>query len=281
MIEQALELASSQLSNGKFSELNIEEEFIEEAVQEFKETLKRQLKPRDKDFSLRMSNIGKPRCQLQKEKAGADRNPMDYNHWMRMIHGDVTEILQTFLLKISGANITGGKEEVALKLGKHIVKGTDDIHIDNKVYDIKSSAPWAFQNKWSKGFDELKNSDDFGYIPQLVGYAKAQGKEAGGWIVMDKSSGNTKVIECDLSKEEESEILSRMEETANMLENDAPFERCFEPEEETFRRVPSGKKKLPLTCTFCQFISSCWPNAELRPQTKSQAQIPRMVWYVE
>lgn len=281
MIEAELELASSRLSNQKFDELDIKDEFIEDAVSEFREALKRQLSPRETDFRLRMSNIGKPRCQLQKEKAGADRTDMPYNHWMRMVHGDITEILQTFLLKISGAEVTGGKEKVSLKLGKHTVEGEDDIHIDGKVYDIKSSAPWAFANKWSKGFEELKHSDDFGYIPQLVGYAKAQGKKAGGWIVMDKSTGGMKVVECDLSAEEEAEILSKMEETATILDEDRPFEKCFGLEEETFRRVPTGKKKLAMTCTFCSFLSSCWPNAELRPQTKSQAQNPRMVWYAE
>ena len=281
MIEAQLELASSRLSNQKFDELDIKEEFIEDAVSEFREALKRQLTPRESSFRLRMSNIGKPRCQLQKEKAGATRNDMPYNHWMRMVHGDITEILQTFLLRISGADVTGGKQKVSLKLGKYTVEGEDDIHIDGKVYDIKSSAPWAFANKWSKGFNSLKESDDFGYIPQLVGYAKGQGKEAGGWIVMDKSTGGMKVVECDLSTEEEAEILSKMKETATILDEDRPFEKCFELEDETFRRVPTGKKKLAMTCTFCQFLSSCWPNAELRPQTKSQAQNPRMVWYAE
>jgi len=100
VIEAQLELASSRLSNQKFDELDIKEEFIEDAVSEFREALKRQLTPRESSFRLRMSNIGKPRCQLQKEKAGATRNDMPYNHWMRMVHGDITEILQTFLLRI-------------------------------------------------------------------------------------------------------------------------------------------------------------------------------------
>lgn len=281
MIEPSLELTCTKLSNGKFDELDIREEYIEDAVTEFRDALKRQLSKREDKFRLRMSNVGKPLCQLQKEKAGATRSPMPYNHWLRMMHGDISEVLQTFLLRLSGVNITGGKSKVKLKLGDYAIEGEDDIHIDDKVYDIKSSAPWAFNQKWAKGFQALVESDDFGYIPQLVGYAESQGKDTGGWIVMDKSSGEIKVVECELTQEQKELVLEKIQETARVLNNNEPFKKCFEPEDEYFRRKPTGKKKLGITCTFCPYMGDCWKNAELRPQTHSQAQHPKMVWYVE
>tara|TARA_B100001113_G_scaffold326201_1_gene298965 strand:+ start:5722 stop:6567 length:846 start_codon:yes stop_codon:yes gene_type:complete len=281
MIEPSLEFVCTKLSNGDFDKLDIKEELIESAVNEFRDALKRQLSKREEKFRLRMSNVGKPLCQLQKEKAGATRSSMPYNHWMRMMHGDISEILQTFLLRLSGVNITGGKSKVKLKLGEFVIEGEDDIQIDDKVYDIKSSAPWAFNQKWRKGFSALQKEDDFGYIPQLVGYAESQGKDAGGWIVMDKSSGEIKVVECDLTKEQKELVLKQIEKTAKALKNNEPFKRCFKPVDEYFRQKPTGKKTLPKTCTYCSYLSDCWKNAELRPQTLSQAQQPKMVWYVE
>ena len=54
-----------------------------------------------------------------------------------MMLGDATECIMEVLLKAAGLNITGGKEDVKLKINDRIIKGQDDIHIDGAVFDTK------------------------------------------------------------------------------------------------------------------------------------------------
>ena len=268
-----------RLSNNESDQIEIKKEWIDEAVEMVREGLERLLLREPEPFRVRMSYISKPTCQLHMEKQAKPKSRMPYNHIMRMMHGDMIEAIMQLILRISGANITGGKNKVKLDVAGTEVRGEDDIEIDHKVFDTKSASPWAFKNKWSEGFAGLQKSDDFGYIGQLVGYSVAQKKEPGGWVVVDKSSGEVKVVEADLSKPQLKEILGSMKDTVQAL--DGEFKRCFEPEDENFRRKPTGSKRLSTTCGFCSFTASCWPNAKFLPQTGSQAKSPRHYWYTE
>lgn len=279
MLEAKLHMTLDKLSNNEGHLLDIKPEYIDEAVEMVRDALTKQLFRQDEDFRVRMSNISKPSCQLQMEKAGAPKSRLPYNHIVRMMHGDLIEAIIQLVLRISGVEITGGKNKVSLDVAGVEVKGEDDVEIEGKVYDTKSASPWAFANKWSAGFDGLRKSDDFGYIGQLVGYAAAQGKKEGGWIVVDKSSGQVKVVEAALSASDRKQILKEMERTVKVLEE--PFQRCFEPEDELFRRKPTGSKRLSATCGFCSFLSTCWPKAQYLPQTGSEAKSPKHYWYVQ
>ncbi len=73
--------------------------------------------------------------------SGAVPSKKPYNFKMQMMIGDCVEILTDFVLKIAGANVTGGKDRVSLDVAGTTIKGTDDIEIDGKVYDIKSASP--------------------------------------------------------------------------------------------------------------------------------------------
>ena len=65
----------------------------------------------------------------------------------------------------------------------------------------------SYRNKF-ESFDTLKNSDPFGYVGQLAGYAKASGKKAGGWWVVNKAKVEIKYVPADtLDMEEEITIL--------------------------------------------------------------------------
>lgn len=279
ILEAQIHKSCDKLSNNEAHLLDIKPEWIDECVEMVREGLHKQLFRENEPFRVRMSNISRPTCQLQMDKAGAKKARMPYNHIIRMMHGDIIEAVMQLILRISGANITGGKHKVKLKVAGTEVRGEDDIEIDGKIFDTKSASPWAFGNKWSKGFEGLKESDDFGYIGQLVGYSVAQKKQPGGWIVVDKSSGQVKVVEANLSKPEIKEILGSMKDTVKAL--DGEFKRCFEPEDENFRRKPTGSKRLCATCGFCSFLDTCWPNAQYLPQTGSQAQSPKHYWYTQ
>lgn len=279
ILENQLHMMLDKLSNGE--QVEYEESWIEEAGEMFKDTLRKQLGPREDKFRIRMSNIGRPTCQLQHEKAGTPKSKNPYNNIVRFMLGDATEVLVELFLKMAKVNITGGKDKVELEVGDTTILGENDVEIDDKVYDTKSSSPWAFENKWSLGFGGLYDSDAFGYVPQLLGYSDASGKEPGGWIVVNKSTGEIKVVDAEFLDIEKKEVRDRMRKNVDLIASDAPFERCFEPQNEYFRKQLTPNKRLPINCTFCNYINACWPDAKYRPQTGSQAKSPKYFWYAE
>lgn len=282
MLQFQIRHTLEKLSNDEGGDLFVDDQWIEDAGEMFKDTLRRQLGRQSEDFRLRMSNIGRPVCQLQMAKSGAKATRRPYNHIVRMMHGDIIECVMEVLLRVAQANITGGKNKVSLELAGTTIKGEDDIAIDDKVYDIKSASPWAFNNKWSKGYQGLKADDSFGYVGQLVGYSEAQGKEPGGWIVVDKSSGEILVVEADISPAERQEILAEMAKTVETINSDAPFKRCFEAEDDKFSGKLTGLKRVPAgTCGFCDFLTTCWPDAVNEPHPNSKAASPPHYWFIK
>jgi len=267
------------VSNGDGVE--VKDDWVEQAGEEFKEALRRQFKPNSRAFRLRMSNIGRPLCQLQMEKSGAVKSRMPYNHVVRMLVGDAVETVVRLVLKAADVNVTSHGDHVSLSVADTEIQGDSDLNIDDRVFDIKSASPWAYKQKWVKGYAALKEDDPFGYIGQLYGYADAQNKQPGGWIVVDKSSGEIAVVEVDGDEEHAQDVRRQREETVSAVVNDKEFRRCFAPFEETYYGKPTGGKRLPMTCGFCSFLGSCWPEAKRLPAPASKAKDPPVHWYVD
>ena len=89
--------------------------------------------------------------------------------------------------------------------------------MNGAVDDIKSASNWSYTNKFHS-YETLAESDGFGYIAQLAGYAKASGKQVGGWWVVNKANGDFKYVPAkwmDVDKE-----IEKVEETvAKLKEN--------------------------------------------------------------
>jgi hypothetical protein len=151
-----------------------------------------------------------------------------------------------------------------------------DIVIDGAVDDVKSASNWSYNNKF-ESFDTLRVGDPFGYVSQLAGYAKASGKRAGGWWVVNKANGEFKYVPAtglDVEKQVE-----RIKETAKTLETNE-FKRCFDAVPEKFRGKETGNMVLDQNCVFCRYRFACWPGLEERPSVVSQAKQPKTVAYV-
>ena len=120
--------------------------------------------------------------------------------------------------------------------------------------------------------------DGFGYVAQLAGYAKASGKKVGGWWVVNKANGEFKYVPAkglDLDEE-----IAKIEDTVDKVESNT-FERCFEPEKETFRGKETGNTVLNKHCTFCSYRFDCWKTIQELPALMSQAKSPKTVAYIE
>lgn len=254
------------------------EETIQQVSTDVADALRRQFGSGKKrgDFRIRMSNVGRPTCQLWYEKNKPEvAIPMPTNFMMNMMIGDIVEAVFKGLLKEAGVKYNDS-EKVTLNLGTTSINGSYDIVINDAVDDIKSASDWSYRNKF-ESYNTLAAGDGFGYVGQLAGYAKASGKRAGGWWVVNKANGHFKYVPAtglDMDAE-----LAKIENTVKTVKENK-FERCFEPVPETFRGKPTGNKVLNNGCKFCSYRFDCWDSLTERPAVKSQAKNPPTVSYI-
>ena len=228
------------------------------------------------DFKIRMSNVGRPTCQLWYEKNKPEvALPFPTTFVMNMMIGDIVEAVFKGLLKEAGVKYND-TEKVTLDLGTTSINGSYDIVINDAVDDIKSASDWSYRNKF-ESYDTLAAGDGFGYIGQLAGYAKASGKRVGGWWVVNKANGQFKYVPASgLDIDEE---INKIKDTVTTVEENK-FERCFEPVPEKFRGKETGNQVLNDGCRFCSYRFDCWSDLTERPAVKSQAKNPPTVSYI-
>tara|TARA_R100001086_G_scaffold139007_1_gene72861 strand:- start:994 stop:1899 length:906 start_codon:yes stop_codon:yes gene_type:complete len=242
---------------------------------------------RESEFRIRMSNIGRPLCQLQMEKKYATDSTVgyadNYNTKLRNLYGDIIEAVVVMLLRVVKVNIQGVQGKVKLKTKYFDIKGTYDIIIDDKVYDIKSASSFSFRNKFGQGFQSIANDDVFGYLPQGYLYAQSLKKNFGGWIVINKETGEMLITEPPQEDYKfKREALKRANTNIKALMKDEPFERQFELKNEKFGRNETGNKVLGTVCSYCQYKHKCWgDDIQYLPQQQSKSANPTYYWYVE
>jgi len=274
--ELALHQFMEDASNGKTT---FSDETVSQIGKDVMDAVKRQFgsgQSRD-SFKLRMSNIGRPSCQLWYDKNKPEvALPRSTTFVMNMMLGDIVEAVFKGLLKEAGVKYEDA-DKVTLKLPDAKIEGTYDIVINDSVDDIKSASQWSYNNKF-ESYETLKAMDGFGYVAQLAGYAKASNKKAGGWWVVNKANGDFKYVPATgLDIDEEINYINKTVEQVNKN----VFKRCFEPELETFRGKETGNKVLNKHCTFCSYRFDCWKDLKELPAVMSQAKSPKTVAYVE
>jgi len=261
--------------NGKAS---MSEEIIQGVATDVAAALNKQFNggPRD-EFRLRMSNIGRPRCQLWFAKNNPDTDVQKPTSFMlNMLMGDWTEAMFKGVLRAAGVEF-GDNDKVTLKVGDADINGEYDMVLDGKVDDVKSTTPYGYDNKFAS-YDSLAYADDFGYVSQLIGYAVAADKGVGGWWVVNKVNGQFKYVSAETANVEE--VMETIKGTVDYINNDEPFERCFTAEPETFRKKASGNMKLCKTCSWCDHKKKCWPELqELPSKVYSGSKLPPLIEY--
>ena len=270
MIHQYLQNATS----GKSA---MSQDNIEQVATDIKDALNRQFNTkREEKFRLRMSNIGRPSCQLWFEKNKPETAlPKPTTFVMNMMIGDIVEAVFKAVLRESNVKFED-TDTVKLELDEnHTISGSYDLAINDAVDDIKSASDWSYKYKFDS-YDSLHAGDSFGYVGQLAGYAKAANKKAGGWWVVNKANGHFKYIPARVDMDAELDKIRSNIKQAEAKE----LVRCFEPEPETFRGKETGNIVLNKNCTFCSYRTTCWENLIELPAQMSKAKEPKMVQYV-
>ena len=250
---------------------------INKVADDIKSALQRQFGGGNKKdgFRLRMSNVGRPTCQLWFEKNHPEKAlPKPTTFVMNMMLGDIVESVFKALLTEAGVSYEDNSK-VTLKLEDDEISGEYDLVIDDAVDDVKSASDWSYRNKFAS-YETLAQGDSFGYVSQLAGYARAADKKAGGWWVVNKANGEFKYVKANIHLDEE---ISKIQNTVDVIK-DNTFKRCFEPVPETWRGKETGNMVLNDKCRFCSYKYACFPTLQEKPAKFSQAKEPRMVSYV-
>ena len=248
-----------------------------------RKALEKHFTRKKEDFRLRMSNVGKPLCQLQMQAKGVEPEKPSHDFIVRMIIGDMLEALVIVLLKASKIEVKSQHQKVSLGVGDTQIEGEYDIELDDGIYDIKSVSPFSFTTKFNadNGYDKIKQSDSFGYISQGHGYGMAANKPFKGWIAINKTTGEIVFTDSKHTDEEKKEVYSKIYNTSVALLDEKPFERCFTDVEEVYYSKPTGNRTLGIECSYCPYKHDCWDNLEFRRQLPSKGKNPKWTWYTK
>ena len=248
-----------------------------------KKALEKHFTRKKEDFRLRMSNVGKPLCQLQMQAKGVEPEKPSHDFIVRMIIGDMLEALVIVLLKAAKIEVKSQHQKVSLGVGDRQIEGEYDIELDDGIYDIKSVSPFSFTTKFNadNGYDKIKQSDSFGYISQGHGYGMAANKPFKGWIGINKTTGEIVFTDSKHTDEEKKEVYSKIYNTSVALLDEKPFERCFTDVEEVYYSKPTGNRTLGIECSYCPYKHDCWDNLEFRRQLPSKGKNPKWTWYTK
>ena len=198
--------------------------------------------------NLRLSVIGRPDRQLWYDINEPNEKPLSSSLRIKFLYGYLLEELLILLSSVAGHEVTHQQKEVTVAG----IKGHQDCMIDNFLIDCKSASWRAFQ-KFKN--NTLSEDDPFGYIAQMSAYAEANNVEEGGFLVIDKQSG-----EICLSKVNSLEMINakkRITHLKKIIKHKTAPSKCFDDLPEG----KSGNRKLDVRCIFCSHKSKCWSYA--------------------
>ena len=239
----------ADISNGKPA--NMTEENLDVFLQNIKEAMLAWNKPYNAEKyagKLRMSILGKPSRQLWYDKfSPKDKKEENAGLNLKFLYGHIIEHLVLYLAKLAGHKI----EDQQMKVEIDGVTGHIDSKIDGEICDVKSASSFSFK-KFQTG--EIVSDDPFGYHAQLSGYETANGTKDGGFLVVDKSTGDICFYKPDdMAKPN---VKTLIKDLKNTLEQDTPPEKCYPYKEEK-----NGNKTLAIGCQFCPHKWECHADA--------------------
>ena len=235
------------LSEGE--DLNLSEEVIEDFGERIKSSLLHWSQPKKQAKDLRMSNIGRPPRRLWYDSKQQENARMpDAATQIKFLYGHILEEVLLMLVKLSGHSVTDEQKEVEVDG----IKGHMDCKIDGEVIDIKTASNFAFK-KFKEG--TLVNDDPFGYLSQLAGYEAAEGTSDGGFLAINKESGELSLFRP--GKFDKPNIKLQIKDLKEALTLDRPPSKCYND-------IPEGKSgnmRIPSGCTYCPHKNDCWSDA--------------------
>ena len=203
-----------------------------------------------REFTLRVSNLGKPDRQLWFDANDPSSDPLAPSTKIKFLFGDILEHLLLFFAAEAGHDVSMEQTEVEV----NGITGHNDAVIDGVVIDCKSASTHSFK-KFKDG--SLAQDDPFGYMEQLAGYSNGLGDLPGGFLAIDKQNGHIALMQVPLDELKALDIEARADHLKDVVTQPEPPERCYDP-------IPmgeSGNMKLAVGCSYCPHKFKCWADA--------------------
>lgn len=248
--------------------LEIDPEMLDELGEAFKDCIRGWATPRENATKyLRMSNIGKPIRQLyfdMKEESDKKFNESSFLP-IRFLYGHLLEELLIFFVKMAGHEVTDAQKEVVVDN----IKGHIDCKINGEIVDVKTASNFAFK-KFKEG--TLRDDDPFGYLAQLSGYEAAENTNEGGFLAINKETGEIALYRPDeLDKPNIRYTISKAKKAMDL--DTPPKEICYPPVAEG----KSGNMKLPKQCGFCPHKYKCYSDLRTFKYSKGLTYLVKVV----
>ena len=226
--------------------LDLSEEQIDKFGEDMKNVLRNWASPtvRDSRFTLRMSNVGKPLRQLWYDNKSEMDSSVTPITMIKFLYGHILEEVVLMLARLSGHEVSDEQKEVTV----NDVKGHMDCKIDGEVVDVKTASSFAFK-KFKYG--TLPDDDPFGYISQLSGYEQSEGTTGGGFLVINKETGELTFYAPD--EFDKIDTGKRIKTIRKAFKSKTPPDKCY-PE------IPEGTKgnmKIHRGCSYCPHKFVC------------------------
>ena len=241
----------SYLQKAMSGEATMTEEVATQVASDVKAALDKQFNspPRD-EFKLRMSNIGKQPRQLWYEmNSESDTTEViSPPTFIKFLYGHLLEEIVLFLVRLSGHEVTNEQKKVTVSG----INGHMDCVIDGEVVDIKTASGFAFK-KFKDG--TLAEDDAFGYMAQLAGYEQAEGTKNGGFLALNKESGELAMFKPD--NFDKPNIKKKITDIKKAIKLTTPPDKCYDDEPDG----KSGNMKLARGCVYCRHKFECHADA--------------------
>jgi hypothetical protein len=288
-----LDLVKDYLSKISRGEAKLSPAILREFKKSCGDSLEKQFTKQE--WRLRMSGVGKPLCQQQLGKQGIEEE-LDYTTIMRFIFGNLIEAVAIAILKGAGVEVSDEQKRVSVEVAGKTISGSMDLKIKDltntkKIWDVKSASPYSFDRKFGEfgGYSALKQDDPFGYIAQGLMYEHADGDKFGGWIAINKSTGEWAVCAVpDDIEEDKKEVIDSVSMKISMLEDKNTKFRKFPDKIELHKEkgkkgneIETGNRLMHPTCSMCGYKKHCWPKAILHKKVAGSNYRRPFVWYTK
>ena len=105
----------------------------------------------------------------------------------------------------------------------------------------------------------------------------------GGWIVINKSTGEWAIVDAPSDLEERKRVLKEANNIVKTVKK-ADFKKVkLKDDWETYKQdgeiVRTKNRLMPKLCSFCEYKRHCWKDAQYATKITSKAKMPPQVWY--
>ncbi|MFN7834858.1 MAG: hypothetical protein ACK5NY_03570 [Burkholderiaceae bacterium] len=182
---------------------------------------------------------------------------------MTFFQGDALEAWFMLWLKVTSRvtkkfKVTHVQHKGQTEFAGETVRGTCDLVIDGRLYDVKTTNDAHYTEKW-QSFETLVANDTYGYIEQAALYAKMLNLPFGGWIVINKNNGEFKLVEAEgeYAAYLLDTALDALGERMQLAQQEQMPEMCHQP----FIENNTGNLRVAYECARCPFVKKCFPES--------------------